>query len=94
MIKQDIINNVAGALDMNKDEAYVVVEATLSTIGETIAKGEDIFIRGLGTFKIITRKKKAARNINKGTSVEIPEHKAVKFVPCKELKKTLAQIKN
>lgn len=93
MIKQDIVRNVAETLDMSKDEAYVIVEATLSTVGEGIAKGEDIFIRGLGTFKIVRRKAKVARNIAKGTFVEIPEHDAVKFIPCKELKNKLAKLK-
>lgn len=90
MIKQDIVRKVSESLGITLDEAYAIVEVTLSALGEGIANGEDIFIRGLGTFKIITRKPKKARNISKGTFVEVPEHKAVKFIPCKELKHTLA----
>jgi len=46
--------------------------------------GEDIFLRGFGTFLLKQRAKKIGRNTSKGTSVNIPAHYIPAFKPCKE----------
>lgn len=89
MIKQDIVRHVAQTLSMRRDDASIVVEATLSAMFEGLSRGEDVFIRGFGTFKIVTRNEKVARDICKNTFVTIPAHRTVKFIPGKELRKVV-----
>ena len=49
-----------------------------------MAEGENVYLRGFGTFGVIERKEKLGRNISKNTSVVIPAHKIPKFKPSKE----------
>jgi len=45
--------------------------------------GEEVFLRGFGSFIIKERKEKTARNISKGTSIRIPAHNIPAFKPAK-----------
>ena len=58
----------------------------MQIIRDTLIKREDIYIRVLGTFQIVERKGKTARDITRGIEIIVPCHYAVKFKPCKELK--------
>jgi DNA-binding protein HU-beta len=49
-----------------------------------MANGENVYLRGFGTFEIKHRAAKKGRNISKNTSVLIPAHNIPKFKPRKE----------
>ena len=61
-----------------------IVEEIMETIKSNMAEGENVYLRGFGTFGVIERKEKLGRNISKNTSVVIPAHKIPKFKPSKE----------
>jgi DNA-binding protein HU-beta len=42
-----------------------------------------VYLRGFGSFIIKTRSQKTARNISKGTTIIIPEHRIPAFKPAK-----------
>ena len=52
----------------------------------SMSKGQNIYLRGFGTFEVKTRAAKTARNITKNTTLIIPEHKVPTFKPCAEFK--------
>ena len=52
-------------------------------IDDTADNEEDEFLRGFGSFITKTRKQKTARNISKGETIIIPEHKIPAFKPAK-----------
>lgn len=89
MTKTDIAKNVANTVKIDMDDALAAVNATIGALRAGIMNGEDIFIRGFGTFKAVTRKEKRGRDILKNTSVVIPARKTVKLILCSELKKNL-----
>lgn len=60
-----------------------MVESIMEIIKERLVNGESVYLRHFGTFGVITRRQKLGRNINKGTSVVIPEHKIPHFKPSK-----------
>lgn len=66
-----------------------VIDAVVSAIKNGLANKEDIFLRGFGTFKCVVRREKIGNVISKGERIVIPEHNAVKFKPCPELKNSL-----
>ena len=68
-----------------------MVEAVMETIKEHMSKGENIYLRHFGTFGIVTRHEKIGRNIGKGTSVVIPEHKIPRFKPSKDFVEMIKQ---
>ena len=62
-------------------------------IKEQTVAGEDIFLRGFGTFTTKTRAQKVGRLIKENKSVVVPEHKIPYFKPCEDFKELLAAAK-
>lgn len=87
-------NDIAVALcdrisDLPKSTALHVVEGMTDILAEAFVSGENVYLRGFGTFAVTPTKEKVARNINAGTAVVIPAGRAVKFKLSKELKNRL-----
>ena len=62
------------------------LEGFMSTVKGALAKDENVYLRGFGTFEVKTRKAKTGRNITKNTTVIIHEHKVPTFKPCSDFK--------
>lgn len=93
MIKMEIVNNVAAATGMQKKDVENVVNGVLNEIETSLSNGENVYLRGLGTFKIVVRAKHIAQNIRKRTSVIIPAHKVINFLPSRDLTNNVSQLK-
>ena len=83
MTKADIVNEVAKATGMEKIAVQNVVEAFMESVKNSLAKDEDVFLRGFGSFITKKRAQKTARNISKNTAIIIPEHFVPSFKPAK-----------
>lgn len=86
MTKADLVTEIAKRTGLEKTLTQVVVDELMSVIKEHMTAGENIYLRGFGTFEIIERKEKTARNITKGETIIVPAHKIPKFKPAKEFK--------
>ena len=86
MTKNELAEQLSKETGLTRSQSINAVEGIMKVMRDTFIKREDIFLRGLGTFKIVVRKGKTARDITHGTQVIIPCHYAVTFKPCKELK--------
>ena len=84
MTKAEIVNEITNKTGIEKVAVQVAVEAFMNTIKSNMVKGENIYLRGFGSFINIKRAKKLGRNITKGISVSIPAHMIPKFKPSKE----------
>jgi DNA-binding protein HU-beta len=84
MTKADIINDIVKKTGLEKPTVTSTVEAIMETIKTSMAKGENVYLRGFGTFLLKKRAAKTGRNIRKNTSVMIPAHVIPIFKPCKE----------
>lgn len=91
MTKAEIVARINERTGIEKSYALTMVEAIMETIKEHLTNGENIYLRRFGTFGIVTRKEKLGRNIGKGTTVVIPEHKIPHFKPSKELMAMIKQ---
>ncbi len=83
MTKADIVLKISAETGVDKATALQVVEAFMSTVKDSLANNDEVFLRGFGSFILKTRKQKVARNISKNTSMIIPEHKIPAFKPSK-----------
>lgn len=85
MTKTQLIDAVANASGQSKKDTESLIDVVLEQLGEALAKGEKIDLRGFGSF--VTREKKArsGRNPKTGEVIEIAARKAVAFKPSKEL---------
>lgn len=85
MTKLEISRALAEHTRMPLADATRSTDAFFDILKDAFANGRNIFVRGFGTFKVIERKQKVARDIRKGTQVIIPARKAVKFIPSNQL---------
>ncbi len=89
MTKADIIAKIAQKTNMDKMSVQIAVEAFFDVVKENMAEGENIYVRGFGSFINKRRAKKVARNISKKVSMEIPEHYVPSFKPSKSFVETV-----
>ncbi|SDZ92049.1 DNA-binding protein HU-beta [Arachidicoccus rhizosphaerae] len=84
MRKSDLVNNISEKTGIPKVDVLVTIEGFLKEVKENLAEGNNIFIRGFGSFIAKKRAAKIGRNIKKNVAVEIPEHYIPAFKPSKE----------
>ena len=83
MTKADIVNEVAKSTGIEKIAVQNVIEAFMESVKDSLAKDEDVLLRGFGSFITKKRAQKTARNITVGTTIVIPEHYIPAFKPAK-----------
>jgi DNA-binding protein HU-beta len=94
MTKAEIISQITEKTGIDKSEVSTAVEAFISTVKDSMAQGNDIFIRGFGSFVNKKKAQKVARNISKNTAMIIPEHFAPKFKPSPDFIELIKNSKN
>jgi DNA-binding protein HU-beta len=75
--KADVIAEIADKTGIDKAEVTNTLETFFSVVKDSLAEGENIYVRGFGSFINKKRAKKVARNISKNTAMVIDEH----FIP-------------
>ena len=83
MTKADIVSEIAKAEGVERIIVQKVVESFMDTVEDSLAKGENVYLRGFGSFIVKKRAAKTARNISKNTTILIPEHNIPAFKPAK-----------
>lgn len=83
MTKADIVNEVSKNTGIEKIVVQRTVEAMMETIKGTLEKGNNVYLRGFGSFIIKKRAQKTARNISKSETLIIPEHYIPSFKPAR-----------
>ncbi len=83
MTKADIVNEISRSTGIEKATVLQTIEKFMEVMKDTMADGNNVYLRGFGSFIIKTRKAKTARNISKNTTILIPEHKIPAFKPSK-----------
>ena len=83
MTKADIVNEISKSTGIEKALVLETVEKFMQVVKDSLAEGENVYLRGFGSFIIKTRSEKTARNISKNTTLIIPEHKIPAFKPAK-----------
>jgi len=90
MTKSDIINQIVTQTGIEKPTVTAIVEHLMTSIKQTMVKGENVYMRGFGTFLLKKRAEKTGRNISKGTAVKIPSHFIPAFKPASEFSEKVA----
>jgi len=90
MRKSDLINQISDKTGIPKVDVLVTLETMFKEVKDSLARGQNIYIRGFGSFITKKRAAKIGRNIKKNVAVEIPEHYIPAFKPSKEF---MAEVK-
>ena len=83
MTKAEIVNEIAKSTGLERLKVQSVVENFMESVKNSLAEGENVYLRGFGSFTVKKRAKKTARNISKNTTIVIPEHNVPAFKPAK-----------
>ena len=83
MRKADLVTAISEKTGVPKVDVLVTLEQFFKEIKNTLSGGENVYIRGFGSFVIKKRAKKIGRHIKKNIAIEIPEHYIPAFKPAK-----------
>ncbi|AZQ43269.1 MULTISPECIES: HU family DNA-binding protein [Nonlabens] len=83
MTKADIVSKISDKLGMEKTEVQAAVESFMDEVKGSLETGENVYLRGFGSFIVKTRAEKTGRNISKNTTIKIPAHNIPAFKPAK-----------
>ncbi|MEK7702379.1 MAG: HU family DNA-binding protein [Nitrospirota bacterium] len=93
MTRSDLIKKMTlqNAEWMNEDQMTLVVKTIVDVIKEALSSGDKVEIRGFGSFRLRTRKRREGRNPKTATKVSVPEKQVPFFKIGKELKELVNQ---
>ncbi len=91
MRKADLVAMISEKTGVPKVDVLVSLEMFFKEVKNTLAEGENVYIRGFGSFIIKKRARKIGRHIKKNVAIEIPEHFIPSFKPAKVF---VEQVKN
>lgn len=91
MTKAEIVKEIVRLTGLRQQSVADTVDGFMMIVSESLKAGEEVTLRGFGTFRTVLKAEKAARNIHTGETVLVPAHRDVKFKPARELKEAVAQ---
>jgi DNA-binding protein HU-beta len=83
MTKADIVAKISEKEGMEKADVQAVIETFMDTVKDSLESGDNVYLRGFGSFIIKKRAEKTGRNISKNTTIKIPAHNIPAFKPAK-----------
>lgn len=94
MTKADLVEQVAEAIGpgVTKKDCALVVDGFLNAVKKALIDGENIEIRGFGTFKVRSRRARVARNPRTGDTVRVPSRQVPVFKPSKQLRSRVEKV--
>jgi DNA-binding protein HU-beta len=91
MTKAEIIKKISSNTHIDATNVGIIMESLFVSIKNNMEDGNEIFIRGFGSFIIKERASKLARNIKTNTPVVVEAHVIPQFRPAPEF---IEMIKN
>ncbi len=89
MTKADIVAKISEKLGLEKSEVQATVETFMEEVKTSLETGNNVYLRGFGSFIIKTRAEKTGRNISKNTTIIIPAHNIPSFKPAKDFSESV-----
>lgn len=83
MTKAEIVSSISEKLGMEKNDVQAMVETFMTEVKDSLESGENVYLRGFGSFIVKKRAAKTGRNISKNTTIRIPAHNIPAFRPAK-----------
>jgi len=83
MTKADIVAKISDKIGIEKNDVQETVETFMREVKTSLENGDNVYLRGFGSFIVKTRAEKTGRNISKNTTIKIPAHNIPAFKPAK-----------
>jgi DNA-binding protein HU-beta len=81
MTKADIVNAISRSTGIDRASVLASVEGFMDEVMSAMNSGENVYLRGFGSFVVKKRAAKAARHIKNETTILIPERYVPTFKP-------------
>ena len=94
MTKAELIKKISVQTGCDAKSVAAIVESFMIEVKESLEKGENVYLRGFGSFIVKRRAEKTARNISKNTTVIVPAHNIPAFKPAKEFVKLVSKLED
>lgn len=91
MTKAEIATEIARTTGLEKGAVVAVIEEFMKVVKDSLAHGENVYLRGFGSFIVKKRAEKTARNITKNTTLILPAHNIPAFKPAPCFKEEVAK---
>ncbi|MDE7471483.1 MAG: integration host factor subunit beta [Paramuribaculum sp.] len=91
MTKAEIASQIAKTTGIDRASVLTVIEQLMTVVKDSLAHGENVYLRGFGSFIVKQRAAKPARNISKNTTLVIPAHNIPAFKPAPVFKEEVAK---
>ncbi len=89
MNKAELVEEVAAEIGLTKKEVNNVVDAMVSAITDSLARGEKVTLVGFGTFLVQKRKARQGVNPQTGARISIPAKDVPKFKAGRSLREAV-----
>ena len=83
MTKAEIVSKISDKLGLDRNDVQLTVQNIMYEVINSLESGQNVYLRGFGSFIIKTRAEKTGRNISKNTTIKIPAHNIPAFKPAK-----------
>lgn len=83
MTKAEVILEIAQRTGIDRADVSASLEGFFAVVKNSLAKGDNVYVRGFGSFVIKHRKAKVGRIISQNKSIDIPAHNVPSFKPAK-----------
>jgi len=83
MTKAQLVAKISDKLGIEKGSVQATVETFMTEVKDSLESGDNVYLRGFGSFIVKTRAEKTGRNISKNTTIKIPAHNIPAFKPAK-----------
>ena len=84
MTKAEIVNEISLKTGVDRKEVLQIVEGFMESVKTSLVNGENVYLRGFGSFILKHRAEKVARNITNNTTMIVPAHDIPHFKPSKD----------
>ena len=81
----ELVDTIAELTNTSKRVSELFLKELFAIVKEKLENGENVKIKGLGTFKVVEMASRKSVNVNSGEDMEIPAHRKVNFTPDKSL---------
>ncbi|MFI3298313.1 MAG: HU family DNA-binding protein [Rikenellaceae bacterium] len=94
MTKAKIVSQISKNTGIEKVLVMEVIENMMECVKDSLESGENVYLRGFGSFILKERAEKTARNILRNTSIIVPAHSIPAFKPSKEFMDKVREVKS
>lgn len=94
MTKAELCKKISDQTGCDMQSVSAIVESLMVSVKGALEKGENVYLRGFGSFILKKRAEKTARNISKNTTVIVPAHDIPAFKPAKEFMGQVSKLKD